>query len=227
MATKSSPAVSFDNVAELLERLGNVPPARVCLRPPPGQATERDLLVALERHRRLYELVEGTLVEKPVGLSESIVASLLLRRVGNFAEDHGLGTVSGEGGPVRLLKGLVRMPDVSYFAWSKFPGGKYHEAKIPDLVPDLAIEVLSESNTPQEIERKLGEYFLAGTRLAWIIDPARRSAEVYVSADAPLDTLDETRALDGRDVLPGFSLPLSELFARLPGKPKKSRKKKS
>ena len=53
---------------------------------------------------------------------------------------------------------------------------------IPDLDPDLAVEILSESNTPAEIRRKLGEYFDAGVRLAWLIDPRKRTARVYTSA---------------------------------------------
>ena len=101
---------------------------------------------------------------------------------------------------------------------------------IPDLYPDLAVEVLSESNTPEEMERKLREYFLAGVRLVWMIDPRKRAAEIYTTPDAPSGTLDESQALDGGKVLPGFTLPLAELFARLPAATKKTRsshKKKS
>jgi Uma2 family endonuclease len=131
---------------------------------------------------------------------------------------------------VRLLKGLVRIPDVSFFCWDKLPGRVLPSQPIPALVPDLAVEVLSETNSSQEMERKLREYFLAGVRLVWMIDPRKRMAEVYSAPDAPAATLDETQALDGGNVLPGFTLALAELFARLPAAPKKtlsSRKKKS
>ncbi len=80
------------------------------------------------------------------------------------------------------------------------------------------------------MERKLREYFLAGVRLVWMIDPRKRLAEVYTIPDAPAATLDETQALDGGNVLPGFKLPLAELFARLPvvaAKKRAPRKKKS
>ncbi len=67
-------AVTFENAAELVQRLGNIPLERICFTPPPGTATERDLLAAMRRSDRLYELVDGTLVEKAMGLSESMIA---------------------------------------------------------------------------------------------------------------------------------------------------------
>jgi hypothetical protein len=79
------------------------------------------------------------------------------------------------------------------------------------------------------LERKLREYFLAGVRLVWMIDPRKRTAKVYTAPDAPSATLDENQVLEGGKVLPGFTLPLAELFARLPSVPRKtrsSRKKK-
>jgi Uma2 family endonuclease len=216
-------AVTFETAAELVQRLGNIPLERICFTPPPGRATERDLLAAMRRSDCLYELVDGTLVEKAVGLSESMIAALVCCKIGTFADANNLGIPAGADGTVRLLKGLVRMPDVSFFCWDKLPGGVLPSEPIPDLSPDLAVEVLSEGNTPEEMERKLGEYFLAGVRLVWMIDPRKRTAEVYTSPDAPDAVLDETRALDGGNVLPGFTLPLAELFARLPAAPGKKR----
>jgi len=223
-------AVTFENAAELVRRLGKIPLERICFKPPPGTATERDLLAAMRRSDRLYELVDGTLVEKAMGLPESMIAGEIIRKIGNFAEDHDLGIPAGADGTVRLLRGLVRVPDVAFFCWDKLPGRLLPSKPIPDLAPDLAVEVLSKSNTPEEMERKLGEYFLAGVRLVWMIDPRKRTAEVYTSPDAPAATLDETQVLDGGNVLPGFKLPLAELFAHLPATPPKtrsSRKKKS
>lgn len=221
--------VTFETAAELVQRLGNIPLDRICFTPPPGMATEHDLLAARRRSGRLYELVDGTLVEKPMGLRESMIALMISRRIGNFAEEHDLGICAGADGAMRLLKGLVRSPDVSFFSWDKLPGRMLPSTPIPDLYPDLAVEVVSETNTSQEMERKLREYFLAGVRQVWIIDPVRRQAEVYTNPGAPAATLDETQVIEGGDVLPGFRLPLAELFARLPppaGKPRSPRKKK-
>jgi Uma2 family endonuclease len=223
-------AVTFETLAELVQKLGNIPLERICFTPPPGTATMRDLRAALRRSDRLYELVDGTLVEKAKGLGESMIAGEVLTEIGVFARQHDLGIPAGADGTVRLLKGLVRIPDVSFLCWDKLPGRVLPSAPIPDLFPDLAVEVLSKTNTPEEMERKLGEYFLAGVRLVWMIDPRKRTAEVYTSPDAPAATLDETQALDGGNVLPGFKLPLAGLFTRLPAAPRKTRsprKKKS
>jgi Uma2 family endonuclease len=216
-------AVTFANAADLVKRLGKIPLDRICFTPPPGTATERDLRAAMRRNGRLYELVDATLVEKPMGLKESIIAGQVLTEIGVFARQHDLGIPSAPDGTVRLLKGLVRAPDVAFFCWDKLPGRLLPPNPIPDLAPDLAVEVLSESNTRQEMQRKLREYFLAGVRLVWIIDPAGRQAEVYTAPDAPAATLGESESLDGGDVLPGFRLPLAELFARLPAAPRKKR----
>src|ERR1043165_186041 len=222
--------VTFETAAELVQKLGNIPLERICFRPPPGTATERDLIAAMRRSDRLYELVDGTLVEKAMGLSESMIAGLILRRMGNFADEHDLGILAGADGTVRLLKGLVRIPDVSFFCWDKLPGRLLPSKPIPDLFPDLAVEVLSKTNTQEEMDRKLKEYFLAGVRLVWMIDPRKRTVAVYTAPDAPAVILDETQTLDGGSVLPGFTLPVAELFARLPATPRKTRsprKKKS
>ena len=216
-------SVIFGTAAELVKRLGNIPLDRICFTPPPGTATLRDLRTALRRSNHLYELVDGTLVEKAMGLSESMIAGQVLIAIGIFARQHDLGIPAGEAGTVRLLKGLVRIPDVAFFCWDKLPGRVLPSKAIPDLAPDLAVEVLSEGNTPAEMHRKLREYFLAGVRLVWMIDPARRQADVYTSPDVPAATLDETQVLDGGDVLPGFRLPLAELVARLPAAPRKTR----
>jgi Uma2 family endonuclease len=202
--------------------LGKIPLRRICFTPPPGTATERDLLAAMRRSDRLYELVDGTLVEKAMGFSESLIAGQILTAINVFARKHDLGRSTGADGTVRLLKGLVRIPDVSFFCWDKLPGRVLPSKPIPDLFPDLAVEVLSKTNTSEEMERKLREYFLAGVRLVWMIDLRQRTAAVYTGPDAPAAILDETQTLDGGNVLPGFTLALAELFADLPA-PKKTR----
>jgi hypothetical protein len=82
---------------------------------------------------------------------------------------------------MRLGTGLVRIPDVSFISWDRMPGRQIPARPIPDLVPDLAVEVLSEGNTDKEMERKRGEFFRAGVRLAWFIDPVDRTAVVYTA----------------------------------------------
>jgi Uma2 family endonuclease len=78
----------------------------------------------------------------------------------------------------------------------------------------LAIEVLSRSNTPREMQRKLREYFEAGVKLVWFVDPEARTVTVHDSP-AELRVVQEGESLDGGSVLPGFVLPLRELFSEL------------
>ncbi len=200
-------------VAELLEQLGGVPPERVLVRPAPGLATEQDMIRLRDRERRLCELVDGVLVEKPMGCYESCVTVALIQFLGTFLETHDLGVVAGPDGTVRLMPGLVRIPDVSFASWDRFPNRELPAEPIPDLAPDLAVEILSASNTTREMDRKVGEYFRAGVRLVWLIDPATRTATVY-TRPRRRTRVPEDGSLDGGAVLPGFSLPLQRLFAR-------------
>jgi Uma2 family endonuclease len=200
-------------IADLLEQLGDIPPRRVRLRPPPGQATEQDVIDIEAREDRLYELVDGTLVEKDMGYYESRLAMLIGHFLEDFLEKHDLGIVAGEAGMLRLAAGLVRIPDVSFVSWRRLPGRELPAEPMPDLAPDLAVEVLSAGNTPREMTRKLQEYFDAGVRLVWFVDPRSRTVTVYTSP-AKSRRVTEEQTLDGGKVLPGFSLPLRTLFAR-------------
>ncbi len=213
-------------VAELLRKLGGIPAKRVLLEPLPGTATEKDVLAVERREGRLCELVDGVLVEKAMGYEESFLAMRLGYLLQRFLEKHDLGILAGADGTLRLLPGLVRIPDISFVSWDQLPKRRLPKKPIPDLHPDLAIEVLSLSNTKREMERKVREYFFSGTRLVWLVDPRKRNVCVYTAPDqSHLVTEDQT--LDGGDVLPGLHLPLREVFAKLSHEPRvKKRRKK-
>src|SRR4051812_10252895 len=147
----------LDTLGELLERLGGVSPRRVRLDPLPGTATERDLLRVLGRTDRLYELVDGVLVEKVMGFPEGMLAADIIFLLRLYLTQNELGEVGGADTAMRPLPGLVRIPDVSFIRWERYPGRQRPTQPIPDLVPDLAVEVVSEGNTAGEIERKLRE----------------------------------------------------------------------
>lgn len=215
MTLASPPTSPLETIGDLLRQLGDIPADRVLLSPSPGTATEGDLLTLLERERRACELVDGTLVEKPLGTIESFLAAVLIRLLGNFTSAKKLGLVSGEQGPYRLRLGLVRLPDVAYVSWSRIPGELKNLPAIAAVVPNLVIEVLSESNTKSEIDRKLGEYFSAGVELAWIFDPRARTVAIHTSAEMPDRILGQADTLQGDLVLPGFELKLADLFAEL------------
>jgi Uma2 family endonuclease len=186
--------------------------------PAPGTATEKDVLESKSRIGRICELVDGVLVEKTVGYYESALAAVLVRLIGEFVEKHRLGIVLGADGTLKILPNQVRIPDVSVIRWEQFPGGQLPREPIPAIAPDLAVEVLSESNTRGEMERKLRDYFQAGVRLVWYLDPKARTMRVYTSPDQSV-LVSEGQVLDGDKVLPGFELPLAELFARAEGHP--------
>jgi Uma2 family endonuclease len=83
-----------------------------------------------------------------------------------YVVPRNLGIVSGEASMMRLFPGLVRIPDVAFASWDRIPGGCVPSEPIPNLVPDLAVEILSASNTAQEMSLKRPEYFAAGVRTA-------------------------------------------------------------
>jgi len=213
-------------VADVLHDLGRVSPRRIRFRPPLGTATEADLIRIQTHENRNYELVGGVLVEKIMGAPQACITTVLIMRVGAFVESGDLGFVMTPDGPTRLMEGLVRMPDLSFVSWGRMPSKEYPATPISSVVPNLAAEVLSEGNTRGEIMRKLKEYFLAGVELVWIIDPFKRTVTVYTAPDQTT-TLTEKDKLGGGTVLPGFTLPVKDLFARLPRGFGRRRKKKS
>jgi Uma2 family endonuclease len=217
-----SPPPEIETFADLLERIGDVPLDRILMRPAPGTATEEDAIALLEAmNKRLVELVEGVLVEKAVGTRESLIAVIIGSRLMTFLEQHDLGVVLGADGAMRLRQGLIRIPDVSFIRWEQWPNGVPDEP-LARVAPDLAVEVLSESNTKKEMQRKLRDYFLAGVQVVWFIDPKTETAEVYTAPDKKR-RVGKEGALSGGSLLPGFSLSLPELFARCRRKPRPSR----
>lgn len=205
---------NVETVADLLERLGGIPPQRVRMKPYPGTATEQDVIAAeAALDKRLCELVDGTLVEKAVGQYESRVALLVGYFLEEYMEQHNLGICYGADAMLRIVPGRVRLPDLSFVSWSKLPNRKLPTEPIANLSPDLAVEVLSKGNTLREMKAKREEYFKGGTRLVWEINPKKQSARVYTSPTR-FQEIGPNGALDGGDVLPGFVLHLKRLFAR-------------
>jgi Uma2 family endonuclease len=201
-------------LADVLRQLGGISPRRIRFHPAPGTATEDDVVKIRDRERRLFELVEGVLVEKVTGYWESVLAIELACLLANFVKRRKLGTVAGEAGMLRLSPGLVRIPDLSFITRARIAQHRRALAPIPPLAPDLAIEVLSEGNTVREMARKVGEYFASGCRLVWLVDSRTRTVAVYTSVGKPI-VFTEKQTLTGGDVLPGFRLPLRKLFSLL------------
>jgi Uma2 family endonuclease len=217
--------LTFSTVGEILSRLGGIDPNRVRMDPVPGSATPADVIRIQEREDRLYELVDGTLVEKVMDTPESFVAGELFFHVRSFLGQADLGFALPPDGVLRIMPDLVRIPDVSFVSWDRCPTRRVPSEAVAGLVPDLAAEVLSPGNTPAEMDRKLRDYFFAGVRLVWVVDHRKRRVTVYTSPD-DLVRVSADRPLDGGDVLPGFRLPVRTLFDRVTEDVTKPRKKK-
>jgi Uma2 family endonuclease len=199
-------------LADFVASLGDIPLDRIRISPPFGTATENDVIEVERQTGCPCELIDGTLVEKTMGYYESFLAVKIIQVLAAFVDAHNLGMVLGADGTLQILPHQVRVPDVCFISWDHFPGRKLPEEPIPALAPDLAIEVLSAGNTKGEMQRKLHDYFTAGVRLVWYIDPRTKSAKSYTAEDRCVE-VSETQSLTGGDVLPGFELPLGALFA--------------
>jgi len=168
-------------VADLLARFGPIAHRRIRQDPPPGTATEQDVLDIYHREKRLFELIDGVLVEKAMGIQEAYLAMRIGCLLGNFVEAHDLGFVLGADGMARLAPGLVRIPDASFVSWQQFPNRRVPRTPMLALAPRLAVEVLSPSNTEQEMDRKLQDYFAAGISLVWYVNPVQRTVHVFTA----------------------------------------------
>ena len=194
------------------ESLGGVPLERIRFDPPPGSATIEQALEITERET-LVELVNGTLIEKATGFWESNIAVHFGHALMTFTDEHGLGVIFGPNATLRMLGGNMRMPDASFVSKDRVP---VDDAPVPLLCPDLAVEILSESNTAEEIRIKRAELFSGGTRLMWVIDARTGAAVVYTDGTADGTPVPAEGHLNGGDVLPGFRVSLTELFEGVP-----------
>ncbi len=211
---QAATAAEIQTLADLLQSLGDIAPDRVRFRPAPGTATKQDLLALEGMSDRIYELIDGVLVEKPMGYYESVVAATIVHILKSFIAAGKLGLVSGSDGGMEFWQGLIRMPDVAYAARERFPQVIDPTDRIPAVVPDLAVEVLSKSNTPAEMRRKRTDYFQAGVRLVWEVDLKSRTVAVYEEPENPT-ILSSADTLTGGEVLPGLAVPVKDIFADL------------
>lgn len=169
----------------------------------------RAFLELPENAGRIFELIEGEVVEKMPSFTPSRIAFRLGRLVGNFVDDGDLGYVTGADGGYEMSDHDILIPDVGYVAKSRLTQEPEREAPVP---PDLAIEVKSPTDRTRVLRRKAERYLALGTRLVWLVFPDERVIEVYAAASDDLFVLTEAETLDGADVLPGFKLAVSEIF---------------
>ncbi|HEU4594952.1 MAG TPA: Uma2 family endonuclease, partial [Pyrinomonadaceae bacterium] len=149
----------------------------------------------------------------PTGLTHGILCANIATELSIFVRRNRLGIICGAetGFLVERDPDTVVGADVAFISRKHLEGVENREKFVP-FAPDLAVEVLSPSNTVNEMDEKVALYFAAGSRLVWIVNPKRRTVAVYRSA-VEARILGEQETLDGGEVLPGFSYKLSDLFA--------------
>jgi len=172
-----------------------------------------DDLLAMPEDGNRYELIRGELVSTPMSSYESSdIAAGIVTVLRTYAHTHRLGRVTGADGAFILARDpyTVRIPDVSFVRIDRLPPPAQRRQFL-ELAPDLAVEVVSPSDSANAVQEKVREYLDYGVQLIWVVHPAQRTVTVY-TADRNARVLYEDEALDGGDVLPGFTLTVAEIF---------------
>ena len=203
--------VRAETAGDVAARLG-VPASRIVLRPVPGTATREDWVRCVETKSPLCELVDGTLVEIAMGAEEDAWRAELIGLF--FAANGRLRSLRKLSHPPFYLlgsQGMVdvgtsgRIPDVSLVRWSDWDRSK-RTATAP--VPVLAVEILSKTNTPAEIDRKRNELFAAGLTEMWVVEPNSRRVEIWATATA-MTLVPSDAAIDASVCFPGLQIPIA------------------
>ncbi len=160
-----------------------------------------------------WELIDGELVEMTPSADESSsIAATIIGFLAPHVRAHRLGRVYAPDGGFVIFpdRPTVRVPDVAFVRADRAPQGEARK-HFPRLAPDLVVEVLSPSDRTSEVVAKLEMYQEAGVPLIWLVDPDRMTVTV-ISSGAPTVVLHLDDTLDGGDVLPGFRVPVAEIF---------------
>lgn len=156
------------------------------------------------------ELDEGELITTPLGSEEhGYIEGNIIGIVANFVKEHRLGRVYPGDTGFRLSHNTVRSPDVAFVRKSRV--AEVHGKGFGRGAPDLAVEILPPTDTVRQLMRKIRQYFAAGCQTVWIVDPDLREVEI-LDAEGKSTTLRADDVLQSRDLLPGFSVAIADLF---------------
>jgi len=176
--------------------------------------TPEDLLALPDKGR--YELIDGQLVERPMGAKSSYVAARLLRLLGLLTDAQALGLLFGSDCGYQVFAddpSRVRYADGSFIQRGRLPDDTPPEGhcRIP---PDLVIEAISPNDMARAVEEKIEQWLAAGVRLVWVLYPDTHRLHVH-RYDGTVSKLRSDDALSGEDVVPGFQCRVSEIFQGL------------
>ena len=181
------------------------------LTPAPRRQWSDKALMALPKDGHKYELLDGDMLMSPVGITHSEICVRLVLLLGAFVDRRRLGGVYDSSIGYRLGPKLLLSPDVSFVSNERMEQIVVSREKFFQGAPELAVEVLSPSDTVTIIETKLDKHFEHGTELAWLVDPRRKAVAVY-TLDGITRLTKRTDLLTGGKVLRGFRCRLNRLF---------------
>jgi len=171
-------------------------------------------LLLLPRGKFRYELIKGELQRmSPTGDEHGRVTMELAAALYQYVKRNNLGRVyaAETGFQLESDPDTVRAPDVAFVRQERIQEAGIMEG-YRSGAPDLAVEVLSPGNTKREMAEKVKDYFAAGARLVWIVNPKPKTVTVYRSL-TDIDVLTEKDTLDGGEVVPDFQIAVAEIFA--------------
>jgi Uma2 family endonuclease len=193
---------------KLTENQGETPPEKKIW-------TDAEFM-ALNRDGHRYEIVNGELIDMGnSGAKHGYIAVILSAALFNCVSTQKLGAMFDSSTAFKMKSGNKRSPDISFIAKERLQGLDDIPDGFLEGAPDLAVEILSPSNTVEEINQKIIEYFDNGSRLVWVINPKQNYILVYRNGQEPDRLLKSNDSLDGEEIVPGFNLPVVELFQKL------------
>jgi Uma2 family endonuclease len=178
------------------------------------QPMTADELLKLPRGRFRYELVKGELITmSPAGSEHGAIVVNVTVLLAQHVKAHQLGIVFGAETGFKIAENpdTVLAPDVAFISRERIPESGIPKKYWPGA-PDLAVEVLSPGDSAREVDKKVGQWLAAGSRLVWTVDPTKKSVTAYRASAPSISIFSETDELSGEDVVPGFRCPVSEIF---------------
>lgn len=162
-----------------------------------------------------YDLVKGELFKmSPVGGEHGVRIGRLTGALSHYVDVNDLGEVFGAETGFKLFRNpdTVRAPDIAFVSKERIPEGEFSE-KFWEIAPDLAVEIVSPSETYDEVSEKIDDYLDAGVKAVWIVRSKKKTISIHRTGQ-PVKVLTVNDLLDGEDIVPGFKYSIAKLFAR-------------